>query len=206
MIQVLLVEDEEDWVSIIQGNLRKAEDINLVAAVKCENEMMNVLREQPIDVVLLDLCLEEDMEGVRLAGEVRKVSRAKVVVLTSVSQIDRELYFKDISGYLYKSQMAILCNTIRDVAAGNYPYEEMIQEHKRSLAMTELKSLSERERAILRLLLENKTMVQMGVDQGVSDNTIKQQVSSIYRKLGIKERKKRRERLRERYEDVVEYL
>ncbi len=48
--------------------------------------------------------------------------------------------------------------------------------------------LSPRERLILRSLDENRTLAQIAAELFVSRNTVKTQVQSVYRKLGVTRR------------------
>jgi len=205
-IRVLLLEDEDDWITLIKGHVAKEDKISLVGVAKNGAELVQALQKQTVDVVLLDMWLKGKMEGLGLAREVRKLSNAKIIVLTSESEIQEGLYFENISGFLNKTQIDMLCNTICCVAIGEYPYEKLFRDNKKNLIIAELASLSERERSVMRPWIKGKTMVQIGIAEGVSENTIKHQISSIYKKLGIKERHKRREQLKERYQDMLEYL
>jgi DNA-binding NarL/FixJ family response regulator len=49
-------------------------------------------------------------------------------------------------------------------------------------------SLSERERQIVRLLLDGLTNKEIGNRLGVSDQTVKNQLTTLYRKVGVANR------------------
>ena len=174
---------------------------------KDESRLLSIFQAQKVDIVLLDLCLRDGMEGVELPRKIRKVSDAKIIILTSIQPVQSELFINGISGYLYKNQMNILCSTIEDVFDGNYPYEHFFADYKKYRVMSELSVLTHAEKDVMRHLLEGAAISQMSIICHVSKSTIKNQISSIYRKLGIHERgRRRREILTERYLEVLKYL
>ena len=206
-IDILLVEDESDWISIITGYIDMCERLRLVGCTKEEDQMLSLLQKHNVDIVLLDLCLKDGIEGVTYAEKIQQVSDAKIIVLTSVRPVQSELFIKGISGYLYKNQMNELCATIEDVYEGNYPYEEFFRDYRKYRVMSELSVLTHSERAVLVQLLQAATISQISARNQVSESTVKNQINSIYRKLGIYQRGKRqREELKERYLDVLGYL
>jgi len=206
-ISVLLIEDEDDWIKIITGWLGTCDRINLMGCEKEESRALSILQMQIVDIVLLDLCLRDGMEGIELAEKINKVSDAKIIILTSIQLVQNELFSGGISGYLYKNQLDILCSTIEDVFDGNYPYEQFFREYKKYRVMLELSTLTHAEKDVLKHLLEGNMISQIGTLCHVSENTIKNQISSIYRKLDIHERgRQRREKLIERYSEALKYL
>ena len=206
-IDILLVEDESDWISIITGYIGMCERLRLVGCTKEEDQMLSLLEKHNVDIVLLDLCLKDGIEGAAYAEKIQQVSGAKIIVLTSVRPVQNELFIKGISGYLYKNQMNLLCATIEDVYEGNYPYEEFFQDYRKYRVMSELSVLTHSERAVLVQLLKETTISQISARNQVSESTVKNQINSIYRKLGICQRgKRRREELKCRYLDVLRYL
>jgi len=206
-IGVLLIEDEDDWITIITGRLGTCDRISLVGREKEESRALAILQKQRVDIVLLDLCLRDGMEGIELAGKINKVSNAKIIILTSIQPVQNELFTSGISGYLYKNQLDILCSTIEDVFDGNYPYEHFFKDYKKYRMMSELSALTHAEKDVLKHLMEGEMISQISNLCHVSENTIKNQVSSIYRKLDIHERgRQRREKLIERYSEVLKYL
>lgn len=206
-INVFLVEDEDDWIKVITGWLGTCSRINLVGCEKNESCVLSSLQKQRVDIVLLDLCLQGGMEGIELAGKIHKGSDAKIIILTSIHPVQNELFAGGISGYLYKNQMDILCRTIEDVFEGNYPYEHFFRDYKKYRVMSELSALTPAEKDVLKHLLEGERVSQISVMCHVSESTIKNQISSIYRKLNIHERgRQRREKLMERFLEVLENL
>jgi len=56
-IDILLVEDESDWISIITGYIGMCERLRLVGCTKEEDQMLSLIQKHNVDIVLLDLCL-----------------------------------------------------------------------------------------------------------------------------------------------------
>ena len=185
----------------------KAEEIDVVGLAQNGREAVALVQELKPDVVLLDVRMPV-LDGV---GAVREIHRAesnvKVIMLTT---FDDDAYLNDaISagavGYLLKDiSTDELINSIRAASSGTVLVSTSVarrlfkagaapteQEghHPDEETLTILASLSSREIETLRLLvlgLENK---QIADRLHVAEQTVKNNVSVIYAKLGVGNRK-----------------
>lgn len=79
-INVLLVDDEEDFVNVISKRLRKR-NIN-VTGVLSGTEAIRILRRKDFDTIVLDLKME-DMDGIEVLKVVKKmIPEIPVIMLT----------------------------------------------------------------------------------------------------------------------------
>lgn len=80
-VRILLVDDNLDHVQLAMRALRQAGPWRVEAA-RLGREALDKLREEPFDLVLLDYRLP-DMTGLDVLREVRKSSKAAVILMTS---------------------------------------------------------------------------------------------------------------------------
>lgn len=175
-IRILYVDDDRDFIYLIGKMLHEA-GLELCGYAMTKEEGVRLAREYNPGIVLMDLSLSANrMEGIEAAKEIRLVSDAKVILLTSHEQpeISIEACKKSFaSGYVFKSQCQLLAETIRTTAAGSTPQEQFI----RALTISEL---SAAEQAVLRGLIGKD------IRAASSEKTIANQKTSIFRKLGVK--------------------
>lgn len=179
-IQVLVVEDDVDFTYLLQNLIGTHSDMKLCGCAHERSSAIQMAQEFKADVVLMDLNLSATrMDGVDAAKEIRLLTDAKVVILTVFESPDIVIEASKrafASAYVFKSQFAILPETIRAVTNGHTPQEWMI------LSMI-LSELSPAEKTIFEIMLGKK------IDLFSSQKTIANQKTNILRKLGLKSQK-----------------
>lgn len=177
-IQVLIVEDDPDFCFLIQETIREA-GMKVVGTAETADLALKLAREKNPDVVLMDLCLTDTrMDGIEAGKAIRLQTDAKVIILTSYEDpgVVREACCRSFaSGYVFKSQYALLEETVRNTAEGHTPQEYLIA----SLILSEL---SPAERSVLELMLGRDLKLQS------SPKTISNQKSHLLKKLGLTSR------------------
>ncbi len=149
------------------------------------------------DVAILDGRLP-DGSGIDVCRDIRSaLPDTRCLILTSYD--DDEALFAAVmagaSGYLLKEiRGASLVDAVRDVAAGKSLLDpkmtEKLLERLRSDQPVDsrLAVLTERERAVLRLITDGMTNRQIGAELHLAEKTIKNYVSAILNKLGMERR------------------
>lgn len=178
-VTVLLVEDDLDFVFLIQKAIVNAPGlVFLDYATSAAEGVRKAIELQP-DIVTMDLNLSgAEMDGTAAAREIRLKTDAKIVLLTSFEQpsvIVRESKKAFASGYVFKSQCQTLADTIYKTATSRTPMEQLIRE----LVIGEL---TEAERMVLAIMLGDETKL------ASSHKTIANQKTSIVKKLGLDNR------------------
>lgn len=180
MIRIQLVEDDPDFVYLLESMISREPDMEIVSC-GCDRQqcVADALRQSP-DVVLLDLMLSEredkSLEGIEIAREIRLKTRAKILILTSLEKprIVLEASTRAFaSGYLFKSNYGRIPEMIRSVTKGNGAEEIMI-------CAAVIHQLTVSEYYVLLHYLGYE------VELHSSPKTIANQLSSIVRKLGIR--------------------
>lgn len=82
--RVLVIEDEEDIASFIKrGLVLKGYEVDVASS---GSQGLDVLRDRPPDLVLLDLMLPE-IDGVEVCRRIRAVSEVPVIMLTALDSV-----------------------------------------------------------------------------------------------------------------------
>ncbi|SEL19688.1 two component transcriptional regulator, LuxR family [Roseateles sp. YR242] len=187
-IRILTVDDHPLLREGIAGTLEDEPDLRLVAEAACGHEALARFREHRPDITLMDVRLP-DMDGIDCMAALRQeFPDARIIILTTYRgdvQVRRALA-GGAMGYLLKSMLRKdLVDTIRAVHEGQrcIPAEvaRMLDEDNEG-------SLSPREIEVLRLVAEGRSNKRVGVELGVSEETVKMHMKSVLSKLHANDR------------------
>jgi len=201
-IRVLLCDDQ----ALVRGGfhmiLDAREDLEVVGEAENGREAVELTRRLDPDVVLMDVRMPE-LDGVAATRElVGAGSRARVLILTTFD-LDEYVYEAiraGASGFLLKDvRPAELVEAIRVVAAGEALLapsvtRRLLDRFARSLPATpepappDLGELTDREVQVLRLVANGLSNAELAGTLFVSETTVKTHVSSILRKLHLRDR------------------
>ncbi len=206
MIQVLIVSQQVLFRQGVERSLSDIEDIEISGTTGVNDEVLLSIDIMPPDVVLVDIDAPSD-SGLQLVHKVKQhLPNIGVVVLTS--GLDDILPFQALkaqaSAYLSKEVTADeLVDTIRRVAHGEYPINESLttkpklaeqvllqfQEPSwRSEAEAFISPLTPREKEVLRCISQGYANKNIAYEFDVSEQTIKNHVTSVLRKLNANAR------------------
>jgi DNA-binding NarL/FixJ family response regulator len=195
VLTVLMVEDHEMVASALADILRAESDLQVVGVTGTAAEALQVLRERPVDVVLLDLRLADGEDATALIPDVAATSPStKVLVLSAWSDdwsVARAVE-AGCHGYLLKEQaVSELVAAIRAIARGEAVFAPSVLSRVLKLlrpgtATTE--SLTARETEVLQRLADGAATEQIAADLFVSVNTVRNHVHNIIRKLNVHSR------------------
>ena len=195
-IRVLVVDDHPIVRQGLVAYLGSRDDITVVGeAADGQAAVAAAARLRP-DVVLLDLVMPR-MDGVEATRRLRElVPDARVLVLTSFAAEDQvvDAVRAGAAGYLLKDvEPADISAAIGAVHRGDaYLHPEAAAHviaavHHDGQSET-LAKLTPRERDVLALIGEGRSNREIASDLTVAEKTVKTHVSSILRKLGVRDR------------------
>jgi DNA-binding NarL/FixJ family response regulator len=199
MIKVCLVEDQTLVREGIQSLLHLTEDIRVVATASDGEEASEIIEAAKPDVVLLDVRIPKK-NGLDVLRELQQLkSPPSTIILTTFDddQVLLEGIRAGAKGYLLKDvSLKDLATAVRTVAAGGTLINPVITERvlrtlrsdvpAGSIEMVE--ALTRREVEILRLLAAGYSNREISEAFGVQEGTIKNHVSNILSKLGVRDR------------------
>ena len=205
-IQVIIVSQQFLFRQGIEVALSEIKDIKISATAEVNDEVLTIIDTLPPDVALVDIDIPAD-SGLRLARKVKqRLPTIGVVVLTS--NLDDAQLFQALKAqavaYLSKEvTVEELVNTIRRVARGEHPINESLTDRPklaeqvlhqfqelswRSEAEGFIAPLTSREMEILNYIAQGYLNKQIAAELDISEQTIKNHVTSILRKLNANAR------------------
>lgn len=205
-IRVVLADDQVLFVESLKNVLKtRAKDIDVVGIAHNGAEAVDLVRETSPDLVLMDVRMPT-MDGVAATRAIRKENdRTLIVMLTTFDDDDyvhRALEYGAV-GYLLKDiPPSELIASIRALKEGAVLVSPSIASKLLHLAYQGpglrrpsgdrppqwVEELTTREREILSLIAEGKDNREIANDLSLAEQTVKNAVSIIYAKLGVKSR------------------
>ena len=204
-IKIYIVEDYFLTRVSYRHTLGKTEDFELLGDFESAEECLEAMKENPADVVLMDLGLPymNGIEATRIISS--EYPNTKVIILTS-HETDEEVLActaSGASGYVLKDlEVEPLRKVIRAVNFGALWFDPQIADVTKSVIpkpnstdfdnlydTSDIKSiLTVRELETLKLVSEGKSNVEIAEIMMVSKNTAKAHVGSILSKLSVTDR------------------
>ena len=205
-IQVFVISQQSLFQQAIEATFSDTEDIVIIGTTSVNSDVLKAIDNLPPDVALLDLDGPSD-SGLELGRKIRQRSpNIGVIMLTSNpedSQLFQALKAQAVA-YLSKEVTAEqLIEVVRRVSRGEHPINESlttrpkVAEHvlqqfqeltTRSEAEAFISPLTPREIEILQYIAQGYLNKQIAAELGISEQTIKNHVTSILRKLNANAR------------------
>jgi NarL family two-component system response regulator LiaR len=189
-IRILLADDHAVVRSGLSKFLLVNKDMELVAEASDGAEAIQLAGLRKPDVILMDLMMP-GIDGISATREIhQKYPQIKVIALTSFSEqnmVQGALQAGAV-GYLQKNVTAAeLANAIRSAYAGRMTLSpEAAQALAESVTQSHLpgNELTERERDVLRCMVEGLNNNEISEKLVISLGTVKFHISNIFQKLG----------------------
>ena len=136
-IRVFIVEDDKDFIFLIKKMLEKQPEIEVIGSCSKKEEAVQMACALRPQIVIMDLNLGvSEADGIRISREIRLLTDAKVLILTSLDSPDivlRAAKEAFASGYIFKNQPNLLVENILALARGYTAQEYLIA----SMALSE---------------------------------------------------------------------
>lgn len=196
-IQVSIVEDD-DWIrDNLAAGLDETPGLRCLSRFPSAEEALAALPAAPPDVVLMDIGLPR-MNGIDCVRQLKAVAPSVQVLMLTVYG-DSERVFSALlagaDGYLLKrAGREELLDAIRQVHRGESPMDGHIARqvvqffNRRGAGVSEVDQLSRREREVLDQLARGAAYKQIASTLGISIETLRGYIKSIYRKLHVHSR------------------
>ena len=201
-IDVLIVDDHPVFRDGLRQCLEARKGLRVMAAVGGGDEMWKVLSSGRPHIVLMDVEMPGE-SGIELTRALReRYPDVRVVMLTAFS--DTERVFSALKagavGYLLKNVSPDDIRATVERAAAGEPMlsgelagrvlREFERERHEARDRAQLAALTPREEEILKLLATGESNREIGKRLFISEQTVKNHVASIFRKLEVNDRTK----------------
>jgi DNA-binding NarL/FixJ family response regulator len=200
VIRVALADDQTLVRQGIRSLLELTADIRVAAEASDGEEALATLSSTAVDVALLDVRMPKKTGLEVLAALAKKPARPPCILLTTFD--DDAVALEGIKlgarGFLLKDvSLDQLADAIRTVAAGGTLINPAVTERVlRGLARLATsvpaasapEALTRRELEVLRLIASGASNKEIADALGTAEATVKNQASSIFAKLGVRDR------------------
>lgn len=197
-LSILLVDDQRLFAASLKRVLETEPDLKgEVSSADSGPSALLKLQQGSFDIVLLDVHMPE-MNGIETCRRIRaEHPGVKILMLSAFAYDDfvQEALDAGANGYLLKDCTPDrLIEALRGVLAGNIilappVMRSLAGKMKRSIPEPQwLHELTPREREILKLIAEGRSNGEIGAVLNLGSQTVYNYVSSIYSKIGAKDR------------------
>lgn len=200
MINVLIADDHSLLRQGLKQILELEHDIAVIAQASNGNEAVQYAEEFRPDVILMDINMP-GLNGLQAIAEIKKKKLSSKIIVLTIHE-DREYLFKTLrmgaEGYVLKdAEPAVLIEAIRNVNAGQSYMQpnmtmELVKEFNRvtmhEKERHENNNLTCREIEVLELIAEGMINKEIAGKLYISEKTVKNHVSNIFKKLNVSDR------------------
>jgi two-component system response regulator DesR len=195
MIRVAVVDDHPHVAIALRTILDRTPDIRLVAESRRGSEVLALVQRERPHVLLLDLLIEPEFDALSAVRDLRAgFPEVRVCLLSAHLEPTyvRDLLEAGVCGYILKDDdyVSRIETIIRDLMAGQLylspqAYEALAQATRQA---GDRELLTDRERDILRLAQRGLRNPQIAQALHISPGTVRNHLSAVYRKLGVRSR------------------
>ena len=190
-IKVLIVEDEPLIAEGIKMHLSNT-NFSVVGMAYDDEEAIQLLQTKMLDIVILDVNLESEKDGIQIAEYINKSCPMPFIYLTSYSDKGTMNRAKNTSpaGFIVKpfNKKTLLA---LEIAVSNFT--AINNQHVPNLSLVKINRelsvpLSDREFELLQLLYDGKNNQEICEILFIAMNTVKRHITNTYFKLDVKSR------------------
>lgn len=200
-INVVIADDQKLLAKLMQSYLSNFFNIKLVGSARNGKEVLTMVKSENVDLILMDIMMPE-LEGLETAKLVLKSNPHVKIVFLSCKTDKRtvsEAIKLGASGFVSKnSTQEEIINAINAVISGEKFFdkevmnsflrneEEIVEATPKSVSKDDIDELTDREREILQLILQELTAPEIAEKLCLSPRTIETHKRNIMAKVGVK--------------------
>ena len=182
MTRIMIVEDQTMVRDALRNSLDGIEDFSVIAAI-ADAALAELYYERTSpDLVLMDVCTENDSSGLDAAAAIKKrFPRVRVVMMTGLPEVTFVERAREAGAdsFVYKDlDVNGLAGVIRDTCAGKSVYPGRREE------VLNFGELTRREREVLTLICDGLSRREIAERLNITINSVKTHFSNILSKTG----------------------
>ena len=182
-MRVIVVEDQAMLRESLSFAMASQSDMDVVGAFADAADVVGAVDRLHPDLLLMDVCTENDSSGIVAARKVKQAHpEVRVVIMTGMPEITfvKQAQEAGVDSFVYKNVgTADLLGVLRSTMDGYSTFPQ-----KQTGQFSGAMALSEEEIAILRLVCETKTRKEIAAELLLSEGTVKRRISEILAKTG----------------------
>ena len=186
MMQVLVVDDQRMPRDNMEQILAASGRYEVAASISSAELAIIKCKQQPIDLILMDVCTKGSKNGIDAAAEIKQqFPNIKIIIVTSmveVSYLERAKDAKADSFWYKDLSREELIDVIDRTMAGEHLFPGETPRVKLGLATSA--EFTSKEIEVLRLVGEGLEYSEIAEKLNVSVNTVKTHVSHILQRTG----------------------
>lgn len=186
MMQVLVVDDQRMPRDNMEQILAASGRYEVAASISSAELAIIKCKQQPIDLILMDVCTKGSKNGIDAAAEIKQqFPNIKIIIVTSmveVSYLERAKDAKADSFWYKDLSREELIDVIDRTMAGEHLFPGETPRVKLGLATSA--EFTSKEIEVLRLICEGFEYGEIAEKLNVSVNTVKTHVSHILQRTG----------------------
>lgn len=196
-INIAIIDDHKMVREGLKQLLEFEGDINVIAEAGNGEEGYDVIKQYKPDVVLLDINMPV-MNGLELLKKIRNENDdTRILILTIHNEVEylSKAVEIGVNGYVLKdSESSVLKKAIMDVHNGEIYIQPSIapllveMNNKSETGEDPSNVLSSREFEVLKLVSEGLFNKEIAYKLSISEKTVKNHVSNIFKKIGVSDR------------------
>lgn len=197
-IKIFIIEDEAIIAEDI-AELCRLLGYEVMDTAHSAGQALNILKDEQPDLILLDINLEDDIDGIEIAEYINGHYSIPFIFLTSYADIETLKRAKKTKpmGYIVKpfnkeQLLSTIEIALHNASQNTIPGGLDIDRINERLSI----NITGREAAVLRHIFNGKTNKQMGELECISVNTVKYYIKQLYLKLDANSRSKLLARIR----------
>lgn len=195
-LKVAIADDHMLFRKALASLLKTFSCVGEVRDAQNGKELLRLLREEPADVVILDLQMPV-MDGAEAAEIIlERFPEAKIIILTQQDSHSFILHMMEmgVHAFLLKdTDPEELRQAIEAVVAKDFFHNDLVASILRKSVRDKKPirpdlrrpELSDREKEIVRLICQELTIKEMSLRLGISDNTVRNHRVNIMEKIGV---------------------
>ena len=192
-IKILLVEDQPFFRELLTKSIEATPEMDLVGSAANGETAIDLARKTSPDVVIMDIELEGEINGIETGLEIKEKKPETAIVLLS-SHLERgyltSLPLRHSSGWAYLLKQSLpdldtLLRTIRQTVQGMVVLDPIIVKMLDPNPDSALSRLTERQLQLLELIAQGYDNPSIAQQLNLTENTVETYINTIYQELAV---------------------
>jgi two-component system nitrate/nitrite response regulator NarL len=193
MINIMIADDHKMIIDGLTSMLATEAGVKVTAEASSGRELLEKMQYSPVDIILMDINMPE-LDGIEATRKVKaKYPAVRILVISMYNNPEfiRSLLEAGASGYILKNTgKDELMEAIRQVHAGHNYYgkevTKVMMESLRGSSPNSNFSLTNREKEVLKLIVEECTTSEIAERLFISTHTVETHRKNLLSKLNLK--------------------